>query len=504
MNGEEKFRGGLGLKAKFLTWLVIFILVIMIIVYLYVAHHERTILSKEIRLRGEAICNNLAAAAEDLLVMKDDLALIKLVNDTKNKNKGVIYCFIIDTERKIWAHTDISLVQKKYMVPSGLKELGNKPIFVQEYKTEDGIFVFEIAIPVKVGKSIIGEVHLAISQEAIKNAVAQARKGIISVSGGIICVGIIGILVLVSFIIGSLGKVTEDIEAIGEGNLDRKIYTRRKDEIGRIAYAVKTMAQKLKKARAELIEKERIKKEMQIARKIQHSLLPSTLPHFPGFRIDAFYQAAMEIGGDYYDFLDIDTDHFGIVVADVSGKGIAGSLIMTMVRTIMRIEAFKNPSPHNLLSMTNFILMEEIPEKIFITLFYVTVDTRSGEIIFSCAGHNPAYLFNPEKTEIIPLKPKGPPLGIQLIDGKEFAKRLHEEKRVLRSGETLLLYTDGVTEAMNRSREQFGEEKLKNLLKFNGSLNPTELKRILRSEIDTFTGGEPQSDDITFVILQRE
>ena len=248
MNNEEIFRTGLGLKTKFLIWLVIFILTVMGIVYLYFSHHETEVLSDEIRLRGEAICNNLVTSAEDLLVMKDDLALAKLVYDTKNKNKGVITCFIIDEKKKIWAHTDVSLVNKNHEPLSGLKTLNNEPILVLSYKTPVGTEIFEIVMPIMVKGTKIGEAHLAISLAAIGEAVAQARKGVAFVAVVIMLIGIICILVLVSFIIGSLGDVARDIEAIGNGDLDRKIVALRKDEIGRITHAVKIMAEAALKA----------------------------------------------------------------------------------------------------------------------------------------------------------------------------------------------------------------------------------------------------------------
>ncbi len=503
MNNEEIFRTGFGLKTKFLIWLVIFILTVMGIVYLYFSYHETEVLSEEIRLRGEAICNNLVTSAEDLLVMKDDLALAKLVYDTKNKNKGVSTCFIIDEKKKIWAHTDVSLVNKNYELLSGLKALNNEPILVLSYKTPVGIEILEIVMPIMVKGTKIGEAHLVISLAAIGEAVAQARKGVAFVTVVIMLIGIICILVLVSFIIGSLSDVAKDIEAIGNGDLNRKIVTLRKDEIGRITHAVKIMARKLKKARKAIIEKERMKKEMQIAKEIQQILLPGSLPHNPGLNIDAYYQAAREVGGDYYDLIEIDKDHFGVVISDVAGKGVPGSLVMTMVRSIIKIEALRNPSPHQLLTLLHSMLRKDIPEGLFITMFYVVFDLKENEIEYCCAGHNPAYLYNCKNNILTTLKPEGPPLGISLFDEKAFAEQLIEEKRKLNAGEMLFLYTDGVTEAMNSAKEQFGEERLENIIKEHGSLKPNDLKNFLKTEIETFTGKEPQSDDITFIILQQ-
>ena len=136
-------------------------------------------------------------------------------------------------------------------------------------------------------------------------------------------------------------------------------------------------------------------------------------------------------------------------------------------------------------------------------MFYAIFDLKENEMRYCCAGRNPAYLYNSEKKTLTTLKPEGPPLGIGLFDEKAFSEALIEEKKKLDPGEMLFLYTDGVTEAMNSAREQFSEERLEKILKEHGSLKPQELKELLKSEIETFTGKEPQSDDITFIILQR-
>ncbi len=476
----------------------------MVIVYFYFTYHETSILSREIKLRGEAICNNLVTSAEDLLIMRDDLGLAKLAYDTKDKNEGIIYCFIVDNKKMIWAHTDISQVNKTYVLPSGIRELNDKQILAQPYKMADGTEVFEIAMPIKIRGAKIGEAHVAISQNSIKQAVAEARKGIALVAVVIMLIGIIGILILVSFIIGSLGEVTKDIAAIGNGDLGRKIVTTRGDEIGRITHAVKTMTKKLKRAREVLIERERMKREMQIAKEIQQTLLPRSLPKFPGFIIDAYYQSAREVGGDYYDVLKINENQFGLVIGDVSGKGVAGSLVMAMVRSIMKIEAPKNPSPHQLLTILNATLRNDIPEGMFMTLFYVVFDLKEYEMTYCCAGHNPAYLIDSQE-KLMTMKPEGAPLGISCFEEKDFASQLQEEKKKFNPGEILVLYTDGVTEAMNSRKEQFGEARFEKLLRERAaSSTPDKFKRILIDDIEIFTGKEPQSDDTTFIIIKRE
>ncbi|MBN2620736.1 SpoIIE family protein phosphatase [candidate division WOR-3 bacterium] len=503
MNTISTFKPKFSLKTKFLIWLILFIIGVMIVVYVYFSQHVTRVLAEEVKLRGETICKNLVSSAEDLLIMRDDLALAKLVYDTEQKNKGIVYCFVVDAENRIWAHTDLAMVNTLYETPKELHRLGSGSMLVQDYTTANGIPIFAIAMPIEVSATKIGEVHIGLSRASIQKAVAQSQIGIAVVASCILAVGIAGILLLVSFIIGSLGKITQDIAAIGNGDLDRPIETKRGDEIGRITSAVKTMAQKLKKAQAELIEKERIKREMQIAKEIQQSLLPRTLPQTKGFEIIGYYQAAQEVGGDYYDVVPIDDNRFAVVIGDVAGKGVAGSLVMAMVRSTIRAEAPSTPSPKSLITLAHRSLRQDIPEGMFMTIFCIVFDNSNDIIRYSCAGHNPAYFLRPQYDILHTLKPEGGPLGISFIEEDDYAAQLKEETHVFKTDDMLLLYTDGVTEAMNKQKEQFTESRLERIVRAPGATSPEKLKKMIVGSLQDFTGLAPQSDDITFVIVKR-
>jgi serine phosphatase RsbU (regulator of sigma subunit) len=503
MQQAEAFRTSLTLKTKFLIWLIVFVLVISLLFYGFFVNHEGHMITQQIRLRGETIGKSLAAGAEDFLIMKDDLALAKLVYDTKEENPGVVGCFVVDADQVIWAHTDIRQVTEIYHPPPGLQPLGGRLLSTQDYRFPDGMDALAIAVAMEVSKNKIGEAHVVLSKQDLKTAVQGAQRGAAVIGAIILAIGVSSILILVSLIIGSLGAVTDDIEAIGNGDLDRMILTTRRDEVGRIAHAVKIMAQNLRKAQNELVEKERMKKEMQIAKEIQHALLPMSNPVIPGYAVDSFYEAAMEVGGDYHDFVVIDKEHMGFVIADVSGKGIAGSLVMTMLRSFIRNEAPHRVSPRDLLLTINDMLSRDIPEGMYITMFYVVLDLARHELTYCCAGHNPVYYYNAQTRSITSLKPGGPPLGVDIFDARQFSAQLQEEKKIMQEGDIVFLYTDGVTEAMNSRREQFGTRRLEALLQQNGHLAPDRFSHFLKLEIETFTGNAPQSDDIAYVVLKR-
>jgi sigma-B regulation protein RsbU (phosphoserine phosphatase) len=155
------------------------------------------------------------------------------------------------------------------------------------------------------------------------------------------------------------------------------------------------------------------------------------------------------------------------------------------------------------MTVLNDSLVADIPEGMFITLFYAVCDRKANTITYCSAGHNPIYLYNRITRRLEKLKPDGPPLGINLLTAAEFGQRIKQESREFKPGSTLVFYTDGVTEAMDREHRQFGEERLERLIREQGASTPDQFKNALKGEIETFTGNEPQSDDITFVIVQR-
>lgn len=502
-DGEIKFKPGLGLKARFSLWLALFVPAMMLAAHLYFSRHEQEALGGEILMRGRTICSGLASGAEEALVTGDDLALAKLVVDAKARNPGVIFCSVTDSLGVIWAHTDLSLVGTPESIPSGARRKEGTAGDILEYRTKQGVEVFDIFHPVAVGGKAIGRARVTVSQDAIRQSIARTGRGMALMTAAIMALGLAGLLAMVSLVVGSLGRITADIEAIGNGDLDRPIATGRRDEVGKIAVAVRTMAARLKQARERLIEQERMKRELQIARDIQTALLPSSRPTLPGLTVALRYRAAAEVGGDYYDFIEAGRGRLGVVVADVSGKGVGGSLVMTMLRSIVRLEGSRAGSPRELLGAVHAALRRDIPEDMFVTLFYAVLDPGAGRLRCCSAGHNPAYLYRPGDGSLRALKPGGQPLGVSFSSDRDYLERLGEEAAEFAEGDVLVAYTDGVTEAAGASGGQFGEARLEEAIRRFAGHGPDALAEGLSAGLEKFTGGRPQADDITFVIAQR-
>jgi serine phosphatase RsbU (regulator of sigma subunit) len=243
-----------------------------------------------------------------------------------------------------------------------------------------------------------------------------------------------------------------------------------------------------------------IQKELDTARAIQHSLLPSIFPPFPGrtdFDIHAQMTSAREVGGDFFDFFLIDKNHLGIVIGDVSGKGTPSALYMAVTHTHVRTVALRGAAPEECMGEVNSLLLKDNPSSMFATCFYAILNTETGELRYSNAGHNPPYRIGPGVL-VEPLEQKGgTPLGMFPWD------RYGAGSTQLNPGDGLFLYTDGVPEATNLEVEDFSDARLRHVLREAAALPSCEIIDTVNSRVMAFTTGAPQSDDITMVAVRR-
>lgn len=255
------------------------------------------------------------------------------------------------------------------------------------------------------------------------------------------------------------------------------------------------VAQLVREKRAQDIDRERIEQELRVARLIQQTLLPKELPQLAGWQVSSYYQPAREVGGDFYDFLHFDDGRLGIVIGDVTDKGVPAALVMATTRSILRSAAYMSISPGKVLEQTNDLLHPDIPHNMFVTCLYAILDPVSGRLEYANAGQDLPYLHH--SGEISELRATGMPLG--LMPGM-----FYEEKEImLAPGDSILFYSDGLVEAHNSSREMFGFPLLRKLLKED--LDGTPVINFLLAELASFTGdGWEQEDDVTLVTLHRE
>jgi sigma-B regulation protein RsbU (phosphoserine phosphatase) len=245
------------------------------------------------------------------------------------------------------------------------------------------------------------------------------------------------------------------------------------------------------------VESQMMAHELAIAEELQANLLPRKVPQIPGYDVSAYYRPSREVGGDYYDFIEIDADHLGILVADVSGKGIPGSIVMTETRALVKSEAVRTLSPAETLIRVNRVLYNDIKRGMFVTVFYMILSLQKAILSCVSAGHNPMVLWRKASNTCHLVNPNGLALGID--KGPLFEKTLKEQKIQLFKGDRFVLYTDGVIESMNDKHEQFGQNRFYLRTKQLADKSSSEYLSLLVAEVEQHQGQATQHDDITIV-----
>lgn len=246
------------------------------------------------------------------------------------------------------------------------------------------------------------------------------------------------------------------------------------------------------------IEKERIEKELDVARDIQRKILPAKVPSSSKLSISALFIPAFEVGGDYYDFFELNEGHLGFVVADVSGKGISAAFIMAEVKGIFESLSKLIQKPAELLEKVNEVLKGNIERKNFVTAVYGIINRETGKITLARAGHTPSILCKEGK--ISRLQPAGIGLGLDYTNN--FSKSMKELEIQLNNNDIFVCYSDGIPEAKNSLGEDFGYERFERIISENSSKKLDEISNLIVQELSLFTKDHPQHDDITLVLFR--
>ena len=262
---------------------------------------------------------------------------------------------------------------------------------------------------------------------------------------------------------------------------------------------VRARTRELEASNAQLEKaKERMESELKIAHALQGAILPKTLPENPTYSGHAVMTPAREMGGDFYDFFTLDDGRLSLVMADVSGKGVPAAFFMAIARTVMRAAAARYPSPGPCLQEVNDAICEQNPQDLFVTLFYGILDPKTGEFVYANAGHNPPFVVK-HPSEVLPLPMTGG-MAVGVMPGMPY----DEDAVTLAPGDTMFLYTDGITEAMNVEQEEFTEARLEAVLAEARDLPVDSVLENVTSAVVKFVGEAEQSDDITCIVLRYD
>jgi len=248
-------------------------------------------------------------------------------------------------------------------------------------------------------------------------------------------------------------------------------------------------------------EKKRLDHDLEIARDIQRILLPAEAPAINGFQISGLNVPARQVSGDYFDYIQVDEERLGVAIADVSGKGVPASLIMAICRSVLRAEAARNPSPADVLRKVNRQLYPDIKEDMFISMAYLILDHQRNGVTLARAGHDAPLLYKRASQSVTPLKSPGMVVGID--SGNVFDRLTTDFAVPLERDDCLVLYTDGVTEALNSAGDEFGLDRMIQSVRASASDGvQTIVKRIIE-DVRNFIGSLPQNDDITLIAIRK-
>ncbi len=495
---------GIGLK-----WPSIIILTICLIstgaFWFFQTEQEKTF-EKGIFNQIESSISDIGNTSKISILEKNYEYLSILIKSCEIKNDYLKEIFIVNNENIIVADTDINKFLTVYKDPELLLFL-EKTGFHYYILDNNQLLLKYIILQ---SENELGVIYSVVDFKMIKIQVKELhqtnlRNFIIFLIG----IGFTAIILVVYFFVAPVKKLFDGVMEIESGKLSRPHTMRGKDEFSQIKRIFNEFAMRFEETRntltdaqRDLLDHELLKKEMQVAQSIQQTLLPKIFPDLDEFEINAFYKSAKEVGGDYYDFIPISKNKLGIIVADVSGKGVPGSMIMTMIRTAVRLIAPRSHSAKEVMIKLNNIIQNDLNRGMFITIYFVILNTKTHELQFSSAGHTPMLLHRGETGEVYSLNPKGIPIGLKLMETDFFLKSIKSETIKLKKDDLIIIYTDGITEAMNAKFEQYSQKRFLKIIKNSNKKELGKFLEILERSLSDFIGDQPQSDDITLVLIK--
>ncbi len=493
------------LRAKFSLWTFFIVSVIIGGAFYYI--QDRT--NREIYLNLDSTVRALGMTIAEqaglyTINSRSDVEFDELVISYYNSNRILRRIVLTDSVHTIIAHSDdIHNIRKRYSYPVFARpgHFGTPQRAIIE-----GEEVNYLELPIKTGERGLGAVHLTYSSAPVMERLSESRENIIKVIGLLILFGILGIYLLSNHFVKPIVNITRRVRRFSSGDLESELPLEGADEFFEISNALNEMMTRIRRDREAEIEREKMAKELEVAKQIQQMLLPRNLPRRPGIEVDAFYRAASIIGGDLYDVFEIDEKRCCVIVADVSGKGVPASLVMSMLRTVIKIYSRGAVSARLTLISVDDYLTGNMPKGMFITVLMGIFDSESRTFNFVSAGHNPLLLFKAGTRKVVKLNPSGMPLGVPATLDQGFGDSLEEMELVLDEGDLFFIYTDGITEAVNRDGEQYGVERLTDFLqerlKNREPIGIKDISQEIINELDGFAGFAHQRDDVTFVVAR--
>lgn len=429
----------------------------------------------------------------------DELLLNNICKKLATNNNDIYWAGITNQKNIFLAHTDI-----KHVIAGAKIDLSagehNYDFFQENETFELKEATIKITVPIIESGIVVGRLGLAASTQQILEARNGSIFTVASITVFMLLLGIPLTTLILNRKLRPISQITDALKSISYEDIKLEFPFTSKNEFGYLAETLKAMGKKLNAAQKELIEKERRSRELEIAHEIQANILPRQFPRSDTYEFAGFYGSAREVGGDYYDFIDLGDDRMAFLVADVSGKSLPGMLVMLLTRDIVKQLSRTIQHPGKLLSKVNSELLSGIRKGTFVTMFYGLLDKKTGRFTFASAGHNPLIKVDGQTGKCKLIKTHGFPLG--LMSPEKFNQRIETGEMLISDNDWLIQYTDGINEAQNAENEEFGMERFTNAIENNVGLNPAEMVDRTIKKHRAFVGDTPQYDDITLLVLK--
>jgi sigma-B regulation protein RsbU (phosphoserine phosphatase) len=438
----------------------------------------------------------------------DEIAMIEAINDLKDI-EYLSYAFILDARDRVLLHFDRrgerapqepidDGIDRDLSVGEGEKadiEMSRNP----NPKGPGVIYEFRRPVLSKLGGGKIGYVIIGLSDKVIRDEIRGLLKIMIPISLSFLGLAILASIILASITINPIRKLSQGAVIIGQGDLDYRIDIKSSDELGQLAREFNEMTAMIKEAKENEIEQRIMDEQLETARDIQEGLNPMAFYNKGGIQIKGYTRAAKGVGGDYFDYIEIDENRVGALLSDVSGKGVPASLVMVMIRTVFTSYITRSDvTTAQVVRAINDSLSADFAIDKFATLFFFIYDRRTGEVSFTNAGQGPLYCYRKNLNRCTATKLDGVPIGIMEDVDYKMAKV------TLNPGDIIVTFSDGITEMRNEDKDEYGFSRLQKMLIEHHEKDAGELVDTIVNDVDEFRGEAPPHDDTTILIFKRE
>jgi serine phosphatase RsbU (regulator of sigma subunit)/anti-sigma regulatory factor (Ser/Thr protein kinase) len=464
----------------------------------------REVLGRELERRVVLESRNLAMTSSRALLSEfPELMLTPILNEMDAGRDELAFAVVTDLEDTIRGHADARLIGEPFDEPAdALPRASNDLALVRGEMLLENTSLLLASAPVHhPNGSTIGRAWVAVDRGHVASVVAETRRRQALVVLAVLVVGVLVVMGSMGVMLRPIGALRAGLERIGRGDLESPVRLRDRTEFGLLADTMNEMATAIREAQEQQVEQERLTREVELAREIQSSLLPQGDTHTGDMVLDGSHRAAAEVGGDLWDVFPLEGDRIGITIADVSGKGLGGCLVTSMLSAVLRAFRNEEQSPSRLLTR----LEESLPIRpgTFVTMFYGILDPASGSLVFASAGHSPLLVHRASSGKSEWYRTKGIPIGA--VRGGALGRTLQDERIVLEEGDVLVQYTDGINEAFGRDgEEQFGFERLRTAVAESAPRGARAVIKRVRDDVEAWVGDQPPHDDETLVVIARQ